>query len=105
MKILIKELQKDTLTGSFEICGKVTYVDIGNKNISIKGKNIVIDFLLHSLVDDGSGTCNCFTWSDGHHPKFGALLGRHVIVNGYKSFFFREIGIDIKDICKLLLVK
>lgn len=41
MKIFIKELQIDTLAGSIEICGKVTYVDIGNKNISIKGSDII----------------------------------------------------------------
>ena len=43
MKILIKELyQSDSLTGSIEICGKVIYTDIGNKNIIIKGSELIM---------------------------------------------------------------
>ena len=52
MKILIKELcQNDSLTESIEICGKVTYVDIGNKNITIKGSDnisLISDHILFS---------------------------------------------------------
>ena len=50
MKILIKELyQNGSLTGGIEICGKVTYIDIGNKNIIIKGSDFIIMCNFHKL--------------------------------------------------------
>ena len=51
MKILIKELfQSDSLTGNIEICGKVIYTDIGNKNIIIKGSKINVARLSQFLL-------------------------------------------------------
>ena len=37
MRILTSELLNDSLHEVIEICGKVVYVDIGNKSVAIKG--------------------------------------------------------------------
>lgn len=37
MRILISELSHENAQENIEICGKVVYIDVGNKNVTIKG--------------------------------------------------------------------
>ena len=40
-RLQISELSSSDFTGTIEICGKIIYVDVSNKNILIKGNELI----------------------------------------------------------------
>lgn len=48
-QLLVSELFRGNMQGNVEICGKIVYVEAGNKNIIIKGKLIFKPQILTSL--------------------------------------------------------